>query len=859
MASRMVDRSGGLAKAAAAVAASIAMPSAASEADPRAQCRLARPLSIDNEHMEETPWKKRQRESGGTTFELEPLAKPALKTLESEARKNIMLLHERTQVDLDILFDQVHREIFAGVTKELVAVGCSVASVRKDVAEEIRGALLQEVAPIRAQLCQLQDETRREAQTIRDWQVLVDKEVRSTREEGMSIRESSQKALEEASSEMREAVKGLREALHNAETDLCTDVGGLRADLAALEGRLGETVSEGVAGKLAELEARVVEGLEVACEERSRLADALTKGHADTSDVLEHCQKELDEMRASLQAEASAGETRHREAVQATGSALIELESRLAESTRSFHSSIDQLKSDLDGQADSRLAADEAVVAQVKAATGAAVERHGDLDERITALRTTLDRRILEAELQLTRLAQGLGFAHSCWARFVEWKAEVDVEKLERDGALEVESAPFDAAGLRGLRLRLKVADGVGGRTDAGTGRRWVCGVYLCADEGHVAFRLHLGGRVQSFAADFDSTQEWGTQRIAVLDRFEGPVPGSTSKCNTLPVRLEVLDVSTKGALAWESDNKEAAPQGLRATLQIVDAAQAANKEAAALRSEAVRRVEWRVARIQERVNRARIAMEERFGDDEALEPICSPPFSAAGIEGLQFQLYPMGYRSRGDGQCGFFLLCPGGVFMKCRVWVGDAVRVFEHHFDTREPYGRGSFCRLLDKADEEDAVTCGIEILEVRHDYTMQVRGGAFGQVADQMKVTLNPNVTSMELVRELREIQDGPKEPNASSSRHRHGRHSTSGRMRPSSPSPSPAPSPAPMAPMAPSFQDYAAATMPQCAMSSSKSLPLIVPAATITSGGASWGAATASPGLPPTARRTKGLPRI
>merc|ERR1719272_328495 len=91
---------------------------------------------------------------------------------------------------------------------------------------------------------------------------------------------------------------------------------------------------------------------------------------------------------------------------------------------------------------------------------------------------------------------------------------------------------------------------------------------------------------------------------------------------------------------------------------------------------------------------------------------------------------------------------------MKCRAFVGSEARVFEHQYAEREPFGRAGFCRLIDKAGSDDCVVVGIEILDVRQELTTQVKGGPFGSVVDQMKVTLAPNLGSMEVMREIRAV---------------------------------------------------------------------------------------------------------
>jgi len=247
-----------------------------------------------------------------------------------------------------------------------------------------------------------------------------------------------------------------------------------------------------------------------------------------------------------------------------------------------------------------------------------------------------------------------------------------------------------------------------------------------------------VGGKTMSFAAEFGQAAEWGSQRLVVLDSLE----------KTLNVKLEILDVTAP------MSHVSAYPSSMKVAMKTQDAAQAAAREATSFRSSMVRRIEWRITRVSERVAAARAASNS-IGNDEALEPIVSPPFAAGGFEGMQLHLYPLGYRPKGeDMMCGFFLLCPRGMYVKCRAFVGDAVRNWDHVFAEREPYGRGSFCRLADKADGDDSVVCGVELLEVRMEHTSQVRHGPFGSVEDQLKLVSQPSIGSMEMVRELKEL---------------------------------------------------------------------------------------------------------
>ncbi|CAK9072395.1 unnamed protein product, partial [Durusdinium trenchii] len=242
------------------------------------------------------------------------------------------------------------------------------------------------------------------------------------------------------------------------------------------------------------------------------------------------------------------------------------------------------------------------------------------------------------------------------------------------------------------------------------------------------------GGPVSSFSADFSSAPEWGSQRLAVLEHLEP----------SMKVRLEILDVAVPLSKGY--------PLSLNVQAKSVDAMEVACKEATAVRSSMVKRIEWRVGRISEHVNAVRAAANS-MGEEEGWQPIVSPPFAAGGFENLQLHLYPLGYRVKGEDSCGFFLVCPKGMYVKCKAFVGDMVRVWDHYYEEREPYGRGNFCRLLDKVENDDSILCGIELQEIRLEQQTQVRGGPFGSVVDEVKLIAQPSTGGMEMVRELRD----------------------------------------------------------------------------------------------------------
>jgi hypothetical protein len=137
-----------------------------------------------------------------------------------------------------------------------------------------------------------------------------------------------------------------------------------------------------------------------------------------------------------------------------------------------------------------------------------------------------------------------------------------------------------------------------------------------------------------------------------------------------------------------------------------------------------------------------------------------------------------------------------------------------------------------------------GIEILEVRQEHTASVRGGAFGKIAEEVKIVLNPSTASMDLVRELRELREPGREPQGNAER-RHKR-STQSTQRP--PSPPNMRGYQPLAVPLP-LRDTSASTMASLppTLSVSKSLPLLAPAASLAADHAMMPWPSGSPPLP------------
>eukprot|EP00928_Gymnodinium_smaydae_P033996 TRINITY_DN24198_c0_g1_i2.p1 TRINITY_DN24198_c0_g1~~TRINITY_DN24198_c0_g1_i2.p1 ORF type:complete len:759 (-),score=188.83 TRINITY_DN24198_c0_g1_i2:16-2292(-) len=566
---------------------------------------------------------------------------------------------------------------------DLEALRAEVQSLREDARE------LREQSPKAAQevmmVLQAVEAKSREAATEIARSVSAEAAAEAAREAArdevqvvLEAREAAQQSIKMAEAELTS------ERWRSEAAELRTETQALEERLASmLEGRLEalvdtERLEAHVSAAVEELNGE----LQMECAERLKLIAQVDAARARSEQVLEHL-GQLSEVR-----------------FQETQEAVADLERRQSDALREATESLARRSElqELSGRAESLAGRTSEFAGQLEGL----MAQCGDLEAQalVTASKvSTLARSVAEdkrgsAEVEELRAAirdvsqrcdEGLGVAKAGWARSIEWAADIsklteaaaasgDAKKdgfgLDADGSLT--SPPFAAACQTGLQLRLQLVEGV---------RGWVVGAFLRAPAGRISFRIHAAGKTQTFEAAIfgrDGAPEWGSPRIATL---------STLPSTKLTVKLDILEVSlaVPAAPSAEATNGAWWPPGIAGVARVTDEGHAAAREAASIRAGMVRRVEWRLTRVSERLEVARRAFSAGSPiDDEALEPWVTPPFAAAGLEGLRLHIYPLGYRPRGDEMCGFFLSCPKGVFVRCRLFVGDAFRVFEHSYDTR-------------------------------------------------------------------------------------------------------------------------------------------------------------------------------
>ncbi|CAJ1397659.1 unnamed protein product [Effrenium voratum] len=254
-------------------------------------------------------------------------------------------------------------------------------------------------------------------------------------------------------------------------------------------------------------------------------------------------------------------------------------------------------------------------------------------------------------------------------------------------------SPKFCAAGCRDMQLELRVGRSIASEMS----------LFLwCPKHTQLAVRFFAG-------------EKWVTAEKA--QHVEGPMAAKRLGVlqdhileDTLRVGLEILEAIQEVGIENE-DSVEAPDTAPYASSSLVfhrhinhRVLSQVRKEVDKMQCKMVKRVEWLLTEADQ--------LERQFPHEQ---PICSPVFSAGGVDGMQFIFYPMGYRDSTEGFCSLFLYCPAGVHIKCNLNAGSQKRDASNHFKEAGAFGRCNFCRL-DSAIDSDTNTAllWLEIEEV-------------------------------------------------------------------------------------------------------------------------------------------------
>lgn len=395
--------------------------------------------------------------------------------------------------------------------------------------------------------------------------------------------------------------------------------------------------------------------------------------------------------------------------------------------------------------------------------------------------------RLVRLNGETAQLRDGLREVENVSTRRVEWviKQAADAIRPPSDGWSVEESyrsflsPKFNGAGAWGMQFELqlfgppgrKEADEAASKpTGSGAGN---LGLHLWACKGtRIACKLYIGDRAISLEKKFngispassgrlawlkdqinkeDDTLRVGVEFLEAMREVEYPnriPPPPMSLTGKAP---EEIDGVLKAISVLEGEGIECSPgtqdpepneNSLDGSLcfmrhlsnRVMDQVR---DQVSGMESRMIRKIQWLVQNASK--------MKQHFAWGQAM---CSPCFSAAGVENMQFALYPTGYGNVTEGFCSLFLYCNAGVTMHCFLSMAKQARELTHTWDEPGAFGRTNFClfdHVIDVVDDTILVT--LEIEEAQQDVSTPWthQEAAKGAVTDKdlssiVKLTRNP-----------------------------------------------------------------------------------------------------------------------
>lgn len=342
--------------------------------------------------------------------------------------------------------------------------------------------------------------------------------------------------------------------------------------------------------------------------------------------------------------------------------------------------------------------------------------------------------RLGKLDTDTQRLLDSMSVVESFTTKRVEWVIKNASKKLRADwGESGTKlhtgwfSPKFDAAGCFGLQLELqmfRVTEAeLEGKQEIGN-----LAAFLWACRGMtIVYKLYIGNKSMIMEKSFNGRVPYGTPRLCWLqDQIN-------KEDDTLRVGIEILE--TVREVEHPIKPPQLPPKALGDDIASADAAHAAreaakhaaegslffkrhitnrlmdqvHREVELMRSRMVRKIEWCVQHAS--------LLCKCFPKDEA---ICSPAFNAAGVEKLQFVLYPSGYTSATEGFCSLYIYGPVGATLRCQFSIGKQTRQILHTFDDSGAVGRTNFCNwesVIESGIAADNVLIRLEIEEAQQD----------------------------------------------------------------------------------------------------------------------------------------------
>eukprot|EP00415_Alexandrium_ostenfeldii_P001298 UN1298 len=267
--------------------------------------------------------------------------------------------------------------------------------------------------------------------------------------------------------------------------------------------------------------------------------------------------------------------------------------------------------------------------------------------------------------------------------RRVEWTISgFSAKEGELSKGQSLWSPKFNAAGMEALQLEFFPK----GREK--TTHEGFCSLFLwCPSGARIKYQLWVGSFLR--APDEDEY----TGRIGHGHSNFCPISPEIDRTNdSIKVGVDFLEVSRE-----ETVNSRG--------LQLISTSLASMvaREAAVLQNSSVSKVEWKINKISERL--------EKFPKGSSM---WSSVFTAGGIREILMEFYPNGStNTTKDGFCAFYIRCPEGVSMIVTLFVGKVRKgPIKTTFDTLTGKGLPDFCLVQDEIEQsDDSLTVGIEL----------------------------------------------------------------------------------------------------------------------------------------------------
>jgi len=268
------------------------------------------------------------------------------------------------------------------------------------------------------------------------------------------------------------------------------------------------------------------------------------------------------------------------------------------------------------------------------------------------------------------------------WARRVEWRVAEYSTKLQNMAKGDsVWSPEFTIMGFKGLQLEFFPAGRSSTRLDG------FCSVFLWCPAGlRVKYQLRVGEYTAAPDEDeYASRIGHGHSNFCLL------AAQVDKETDSVLVGLNILSLTAV---------KEG-PDGLKFFTNAPEVFVA--DAGALLRNREHDTVEWTLKDIAKK--RAEVP--------QGLA-LCSPLFSAAGVDQMLMEFYPNGMiGSSNKGNCGFYLRCPSGTSLIVTLFVGKAQKgPIRADFDGNSAKGLPEFCKLEEQLDEsQNDLVVGIKL----------------------------------------------------------------------------------------------------------------------------------------------------